>query len=208
MATDEQVSGNGKGKRIWVPLGIGCGGILAILILLGGIFLWAGWQGVQEAPTLFEGSAPQGLSGVGYSLTPDQAGIQAELGPPEAFTLLFYEEETLDGSLRDVRLESWDYYSHGVGYTFINGELTGEDELDISEIGKLAPMSYDPEQFRAYMSLDEVLAAAGLDTYLEIPLEKEFLKNGDLYYGESLTFGLVGGELRYLEALALIEERE
>lgn len=93
-----------------------------------------------------------------------------------------------------------------MGYTFINGELTGEDELDISEIGKLAPMPYDPEQFRAYMSLDEVLAAAGLDTYLGIPLEKEFLKNGDLYYGESLTFGLVGGELRYLEALALIEE--
>ncbi|MFO7944309.1 MAG: hypothetical protein R6U51_08445 [Anaerolineales bacterium] len=139
-------------------------------------------------------------------MTPYQVGIQTELGPPEAFTLLFYEEETVDGSLCDVRLESWDYYSQGVGYTFINGELTGEDELDISEIGQLAPMPYDPEQFGAYMSLDEVLAEARLGTSLEIPLEKEFLKNGDLYYGESLTFGLVDGELRYLEALALIEE--
>ncbi|MFO8036530.1 MAG: hypothetical protein R6U57_07890 [Anaerolineales bacterium] len=203
MAKVEQVSGNRKGKRIWIPLGIVCGGIL---VVLGGIFLWAGWQGYQEAPKLIEGSVPQGSSGVGYLLTPDQAGIQTELGPPEAFTLLFYEEETVDGSLRDVRLESWDYYSQGVGYTFINGELTGEDELDISEIGQLAPMPYDPEQFEAYMSLNEVLAAASLETYVEIPLEKAFLEGGDLYYGESLTFGLVDGELRYLEALALIEE--
>lgn len=93
MAKDEQVSGNGKGKRIWIPLGISCGGIFAILILLGGIFLWAGWKGYQEAPTLIEGSAPQGSSGVGYSLTPDQAGIQAELGPPRPSPCFFMKRK-------------------------------------------------------------------------------------------------------------------
>jgi hypothetical protein len=103
-------------------------------------------------------------------------------------------------------LESWDYYSRGVGYTFINGELTAEDVLDTNDIGQLAPMPYYPEQFGAYMSLEEVLAAAGLATYIEIPLEKEFLEEVDLFYGESLTFGLVAGELRYLEALAVIKE--
>ena len=70
----------------------------------------------------------------------------------------------------------------------------------------MAALPYVPEQFSARMTLDDVLDAAGVEEFVEVPLEKEFLEGGDLYYAESLAFGLVDGELRYLEALALVEE--
>lgn len=53
------------------------------------------------------------------------------------------------------------------------------------------------------MNLEEVIAAAGIDTYIEIPLEKEFLEGGISYFANSLTFGLKNDELIYIEALAL-----
>lgn len=206
MTTEAKSPQKSAKRGLGICLFAGCGGLLALLLAAGGIFLFAGWQGYQEAPKIIEGVQPGPHLQDPYTLSPAQTDVLISRGYPEAFTLLFYEEESVDGSLQDVRLESWDYYSLGVGYTFINGDLTAEDALDITEIGQLAPMPYYPEQFGAYMSLEEVLAAAALDTYIEIPLEKEFLEDGDLYYGESITFGLVDGELRYLEALALIEE--
>ncbi len=72
--------------------------------------------------------------------------------------------------------------------------------------GTLYPLPYYPEQFSAFMSLDEVIAAAGIETYVEIPLEKEYLKDGVVYYAQSLTFGLKDNELLYIEALALTTE--
>ena len=118
---------------------------------------------------------------------------------------MLYEEEAAFGSLQTVRQETWDYYTQGESYTFIEGELVSLDELDHQEFD-LVGLPYTPEQFSARMSRDDVLAAAGVDTFIEVPLEKEYLENGDLYYADSLSFGLVEGELRYLEALALIEE--
>ena len=56
------------------------------------------------------------------------------------------------------------------------------------------------------MSLEEVISAAGIDTYVEIPLEKEFLEGGVSYFANSLTFGLKNDELLYIEALALSTE--
>jgi len=141
-----------------------------------------------------------------YQLSTEQSALVGELGYPESFILLFYEEEALDGSLQIVRLETWDYYSEGESYTFLNGELDSTDGLVVEDPGSLAPLPYVPEQFAANMSRDDVLAAAEIEEFIEVPLEKEFLKGGDLYYAESLAFGLVNGELRYLEALALLEE--
>ena len=55
------------------------------------------------------------------------------------------------------------------------------------------------------MSLDEVIAAAGIDSYVEIPLEKDFLEGGVSYFADSLTFGLKDNQLLYIEALALTQ---
>lgn len=109
----------------------------------------------------------------------------------------------MNGSFTDVRFETWSYYTSGLEYTFINGEQVAEDSLEIELLGELAPIPYRPEQFVAYMSLDEVIASAGLETYLVVPLEKELVEDGEVYYADELTFGLKNDELLYVEALAL-----
>jgi hypothetical protein len=140
-----------------------------------------------------------------YQLSSPQEEQLFSHGYPEAFTILFYEEENLAGGIDTVRLETWDYYSQGMGLTFINGELVAEDAIDAQGIGNLDPLPYYPEQFNAFMNLDEVIAAAGIENYIEIPLGKEFLEDGTVYYAYALTFGLKNDELMYIEALALSE---
>lgn len=56
------------------------------------------------------------------------------------------------------------------------------------------------------MNMEEVLAAAGQDTYLEDPIEKTLLVNADLYFTRGLVFGMSDGELRYLETVPLSQE--
>jgi hypothetical protein len=200
-------SGNSqKKKRGWTVLALGCGSVLLFILLIGGIYLYAGWLGYQEAPKIIEVLESGGQLQDPYTLSPEQEEQLFTYGYPEAFTILFYEEETIAGTVEPVRLETWDYYTQGIGLTFINGELVAEDPIDVDDIGTLDPLSYYPEQFAAFMSLDEVIAAAGIDTYVEIPLEKEFLKDGVVYYAQSLTFGLKDNELLYIEALALTTE--
>ena len=193
-------------KRGWAFLGLGCGCLVFIIIIIVGIFLYAGWLGYKEAPMIVEvqESSPQLVDP--YTLSPDQEEQLFSYGYPEAFTILFYEEETVEGSVTPVRLETWEYYTQGVGLTFINGELTAEDSIEVENLGALDPLPYYPEQFCAFMSLEEVIAAAGIETYVEIPLDKEYLEGGVSYFANSLTFGLKDNELIYIEALALTSE--
>lgn len=177
-------------------------GLLILVFLLVGIAGSSGCLFFQGS--LFGGNDTAQVEP--YQYTAEQADLVQEMGNPEAFILLFYEEEAEFGSLQTVRQETWEYYSTGVSYLFINGELVSTERLDIEQLGSLVPLPYSPEQFSAHMSRDDVLAAAGVDDFIEVPLEKEYLESGDLYYAESLSFGLVDGELRYLEALALVEE--
>jgi len=195
-----------KKKRSWVFLGLGCGCLIFVIFVIVGIYLYAGWLGYKEAPMIVEvqESSPQLQDP--YALSPAQEEELFSYGYPEAFTILFYEEETVGGGVSTVRLETWDYYTQGIGLTFINGDLIAEDPIEIDNVGALDPLPYYPEQFSAFMSLEEVIAAAGIDTYVEIPLEKEFLEGGVSYFANSLTFGLKNDELLYIEALALSAE--
>lgn len=190
-------------KRKTRPLVMGCGVGVLIVAVITAVLLIGGWREYKQMPKIVEGAQPGAASTIGYSMTPAQMEIFGEIGSPQAFTLLFYEEELLDGSYGDVRFETWDYYDAGVSYTFINGELAGEDPLDVEIVGEIYPIPYRPDQFRAYMSLEEVLASAGLDRYLVVPLEKELVDGGEVYYAEELTFGLKDNQLLYIEALAL-----
>jgi hypothetical protein len=194
-----------KKKRGWTFLGLGCGCLVFFLLVAAGIYLYAGWVGYQESPMIVEVQerSPQLVDP--YQLTLAQEEQLFNYGYPEAFTILFYEEETVGGSVQTVRLETWDYYTQGTGLTFINGEFIAEDPIEMDDIGPLVSLPYYPEQFTAFMSLEEVIAAAGIETYVEIPLEKEFLEGGVAYFANSLTFGLKNNELIYVEALALSE---
>ena len=195
-----------KKKRGWVFFGLGCGCLVFVIIVIVGIYLYAGWLGYKEAPLIVEVQESSPQLHDPYSLSPAQEEELFSYGYPEAFTILFYEEETVGGGIATVRLETWDYYTQGIGLTFINGELIAEDPIEIDNVGSLDPLPYYPEQFSAFMSLEEVISAAGINTYVEIPLDKEFLEGGVSYYANSLTFGLKNDELLYIEALALSAE--
>ncbi len=192
-------------KRGLMVLGAGCGCLFLIILISVGIYLYAGWQGYQESPMFVEVQKKGIQLSDPYTLSSAQEESLFSYGYPEAFTILFYEEEVVSGAVAPVRLETWDYYSQGLSLTFINGDLIAEDRYEIVDPGSLESLPYFPEQFSAFMSLDEVITAAGIDSYVEIPLEKEFIEDGIVYYAYSLTFGLKNNELLYIEALALSE---
>ncbi|MGB2963586.1 MAG: hypothetical protein WBB69_06325 [Anaerolineales bacterium] len=192
-----------KKKPGWVIFGIGCGCLVFVVLVAIGIYLYAGWLGYKEAPMIVDVQETSPQLQDPYTLSPAQEEELFTFGYPEAFTILFYEEETVGGGIAPVRLETWDYYTQGIGLTFINGDLIAEDPLEIANVGSLDPLPYYPEQFSAFMSLEEVIAAAGINTYVEIPLDKDFLEGGVSYFANSLTFGLKNDKLLYIEALAL-----
>jgi hypothetical protein len=184
------------------PLLLGCGAGVLLVLAVAAVLLLGGLAEYRSAPKIVEEVQPGAASGA-YSLSQAQQTLVAELGAPQAFSMLFYEEELEDGSLGDVRFETWSYYTDGLEVTFINGDQVAEEPLEIGASGDIFPIPYRPEQFMAYMSLDEVVAAAGLTTYLVVPLEKELVRGGEVYFADELTFGLKDDELLYLEALAL-----
>ncbi|MBN2556387.1 MAG: zinc ribbon domain-containing protein [Anaerolineales bacterium] len=143
---------------------------------------------------------PAASSSENDALSPAQVEAKATYGEPQAFTLLFYTEEEAAGGLVSYRHEIWTYFSNGVELTFLNGELLGETRLPFSE-SVLTPMPYRPEQFRAFMTLDEISAVIGPQEVLEIPVEPEIAADGRVFYTSQLSFALAEGELVYVETI-------
>lgn len=197
--SENSPSRKGSKKLIWII-------ILVVIVLAAGTYLYAGWLGYQQAPKQIQVQDLQPPANDSYTISQVQSDQINSLGYPDAFTILFYEEETTSHEIQTVRLETWDYYTLGIGLTFLNGEIVSEDSLKSSDLGSVAPLPYRPEQFSAFMELNQVVAATGIETYIEIPLDVEFLSNGILYYADSVSFGMQDGQLVYLEALALLEE--
>jgi hypothetical protein len=187
---------------------VSIGLVLFVLVIIAavGVYLYAGWVGYQEAPKLIEVLDGPTQDSELYALSPGQENALLSHGYPEAFTILFYEEETPQQDIQTVRLETWEYYTLGIGLTFINGELVSEDPIEWDSQVPVIPAPYTPEQFSAFMNLEDVIAAGGIQSYIEVPLNKELMDKGVLYYAESLSFGLQEDQLVYIEALALTEE--
>jgi len=196
---------NSGKKRGWLVFGIGCGVLIIFILILLVIYLAIGWQSFQEAPGVISNAGSDILLVEEYDLNQDQMDAYIKFGYPEAFRILFYDEMLPDGSIEPVRLEIWTYYSQGVELTFINGTSTGEDLINNPQLGDVILSPYFPEQFKAYMSLDEVITAAGLDEYAVVPLEKEYLDGSEVYFGSHLSFGMKDGELRMVEVMGIAE---
>jgi len=194
---------NKKKNRGWKIVGIGCGCSLFILLILSGLYLYAGWLGYQEEPMFVEPLALSVQLEDSYIPTKPQEEKLFSIGYPEAFTILFYEEEIPGGGIQTVRLETWDYYSLALSLTFLNGELIAEDQLEITGPVDLASLPYYPEQFIAFMDLDQVLSAGGIASYIQIPLEELYMEEGVMYFAEGLSFGLKDNELVYIESFAI-----
>lgn len=186
-------------RLIWIA-------ILLLVLSAAGVYLYAGWAGYQEAPKYIEVQDTPERAVKAYDLSNDQEEVVLSHGYPDAFMILFYEEETPGEGIRIVRLESWDYYTLELAFTFINGETVSQGPFDWDFQGDLISAPYAPEQFSAFMSLAEVIAAGEIDAYIEVPLNKELMDEGKLYYANSLSFGLRDDQLVYIESLALISD--
>ena len=129
MAETTSSSEKTKKKKVWVVIGAGCGCLVLVAILVLGIILYAGWQDYKRSPKVIEVLEFALHLEDPYTLSPEQETQLFSRGYPEAFTILFYEEETLDGGIELVRLETWEYYSQAVALTFITGKLIAEDPI-------------------------------------------------------------------------------
>jgi len=135
-----------------------------------------------------------------------KADIRAQHGPPDAFVILYFDEVAADGSIQASSLEQWTYYRDGVEFSFADDQLIAEDPVNLQPGSEAEPVPYDPEHFSAYMSLEEVVAAAAVQEYLGGPVDL-MVEDGEMYVADRLMWGLKDDELRYVEAVALeVEE--
>jgi hypothetical protein len=172
-------------------------GLLMIVVgvIAGGVIYFSEYTHsarVVEGPPLTAELPP------GYQLSAEQRAQVNRAGYPDAFSLLFYGEEAADGTLTTIRYEVWDYFALDRELTFLNGKLQGQQALDVGAVNPV-PTTYRPEQFRAFMSLEQVVAAAQLGSYLAIPLEEELVADGEIYVAGGLAFGLKADQLLYIE---------
>ena len=156
----------------------------------------------QNSPKLVEGRQLHPSVAQQYTLSGDQEAIVAKLGNPDSFTITFYQEEFNPVYIGDVRDEIWRYYDAGIAYTFYNGKLEYQESIPDAPINFL-PAQYSPDQFVAYANLKSVLASNTIPDYFELPLEKELVNHGKLYYAPGLTFGLAKDRLIYVETISM-----
>jgi hypothetical protein len=180
---------------------VGCAALIVVVIGLVALTVVLGRQEYASTPFLVEKASIRVEPPPPVPLSSAQGDVLARLGPPESFTILFYQEAE-GGSVRDARYETWSYFTAGTEFSFLNGELVGETPLDIA-VSELVPLPYRPELFSAYMSLDQIVAATGLGRHLIIPVEKELMEDAQVYFADQLTFGLKGDELVFVETLPL-----
>ena len=176
---------------------------LAAILVLGGIYLnlFFDYAGPTQVTVDDPGEAP---AESGFTLSDEQAQVMAELGPPQSFTILFYREPG-EGSPEDIRFEVWRYYAAGRELTFVNGETSSDALLDVSS-ETLESTRYLPDQFGAYMGLEDLIARIGLAAYVRGASEPELVSGGELYFADRLAFAMLHGRLVAVEALALEAE--
>ena len=124
--------------------------------------------------------------------------VLAELGTPDAF-LILYPDRSADPATEPVALETWTWYDTGVELTFERDRLVSEGSVTPMEGVVATP--HEPVLFEAYMSLDEVLAVAGVEDYVGGPMDEA--ETTELYYAEQLAWGLKDGALHFIEGIAL-----
>ncbi|MBU7004762.1 MAG: hypothetical protein HXS50_04295 [Theionarchaea archaeon] len=176
--------------------------LVVLLVLL--IFFYLSWVEYKASPKLFGEIDPCQPPPDAYKLSANQSSILSQIGHPDSFQILFFGGES-NGNRVEVRLETWTYYSLGREISFLDGEMIS-DEVVEDEIGSPIEIPYRPEQFAAFMNLEEIIVAAGIEEYLVVPMEPGLVKGGEIIYAEELAFGLRDGELLYVETMPAYEE--
>jgi hypothetical protein len=174
--------------------------VLVLGCLISGLGV-IGWMDINQSPLEVSELVPF-FKPQKYQYSTEQQNIKDQLGLPDSFTILFYEDEFGGGS---TRLETWIYSEIGQSYTWVNGDLDRTESFDPVS-GEVIPAPYQPDQFTAYLSLKNVIGATGIDGFMLVPLENELLPGGEIYFADQLSFGLKNGELLYAEAVGFVSE--
>lgn len=160
----------------------------------------------EDEPVLVSGLEIGKVQAPGfYALSPQQQEDLSQYGYPDSFLILFFENTLSSGQRTPIREETWYYHQSGYEITYRNGEKYTESHQQ-PETEELFHTPYRPEMFIREMAMEQVLAVAGQDTYVENPIEKILLGDADLYFTKGLVFGISDGELRYLETVPLSAE--
>lgn len=170
--------------------------IFIFLIYLG----LTGYQATPKYIHLNNSYIPPGS--VQYS--EEQQTVLSQFGRLNYFSIQFYDDWLDNGILQTIRVENWGFESHGQEITFLNGVLLESTGIDIPAQASL-PLTYSPDQFHAYMSLQEISAVTGVTELIEMPMELELLPGGKIYFGPGITFGLKNNQLIYIEAFSQID---
>jgi hypothetical protein len=129
----------------------------------------------------------------------DRQLVRAELRLPQSFSLSFEldDEDVLH------RYETWVYYDYLTEFTFADGVLVESHPLEPIDSLIFAPEWYDPFDFTPDMTLDNIKTLLQDDELAELAIPEELGEEMVLYAGEQIVVGFTGGELEYVETLAL-----
>jgi hypothetical protein len=183
-----------------IPLEI-VGFLISFIYMVGGFFLARAGED-QALPKVFEVIQIDKPVFPNTKLSSDQLVVRGTYGDPEAFTLLFYQEPQDSGPAVDVRLENWTYYSQGVEITFHNGLNAGVQQL-VAPIIDVSSTPYLPEQFSGKMTVKDLIATIKTKRYLMVPLDRDFIQYGWVYYSDRISFGIKKGMLTFVQGFAV-----
>jgi hypothetical protein len=195
-----------KIKALRVPwrgclLGILC---FAGMALLAAAYLWIymDYSGPTRVQVPHQAQTPDQAP---YVLSAVQQQVVNEIGYPDSFTLLFYQDRDEQDGLYDIRFECWHYAVAGRDIAFVNGEMISDEPADaVDDVLLAAP--YRPEQFAASMRLKDVLASARVSEYVRTAADPVLVSSGEVFFASQLTFGMKAGRLSAVETMALEAE--
>ena len=147
---------------------------------------------VNSAPIEFldEGDFGNALNAFVYTYSAEQNEILETWGEPSEFFILFVGGD---------RQESWYYPEIGKIFTFLNGSIFGEDEIEVSSDVNLRSI-YSPNYFSEEMSLDMLLSVCGADEGMILKTD-EMIDSGRLIYLKGLSAGFIEDELRFVQSI-------
>lgn len=178
--------------------------LLVAAIFLAGAYLWMYMD--YTGPTLVQISREaQAPTQPPYALSAEQQQVVNEIGYPESFTLLFYQDLDEQDRFYDVRFECWHYAAAARDIAFVNGEMISDEPADAAADALIAA-PYRPEQFAASMRLKDILASARISEYARAAADPILVSSGEIYFASQLAFGMKAGRLSAVETMALEAE--
>ena len=137
IASSQPTPRAGPGRRKGVAAATcGCAGLLSAACLILAGLAWIGYDVQRSTPRLVEGVEVSTAALPDYELTAEQQETLIALGPPQSFSILLYQDTMEDGSVYDVRMETWTYFDVHTEITFVDGSRVAEDPLDV-DVGKV-----------------------------------------------------------------------